>query len=786
MKGYINKIKIIFIICLLIFISFQSIFFTVADENKRDYFFVNQKDELYLLARINTSNVNKSFLFQRFEIEGIKPDRWVDCILPSSDLSILSKRNYNYSILINNVQRYNNQVKNDYPTLREMNSFLENMSQNYSHISKLYSIGKTYEKRNILCFEITDNPGVYENEPGILLMGLHHGKEWPSLTISLYIIEELLQSYHSNVSIKNIIDNRRIWIIPCVNPDGYYFSHDHSVQHEWRKNRRYFPNFKSYGVDINRNYQGSCDRNSLGSWGSIGIASVSHNPFYEIYCGPRPHSELETSAIKQLVIQNNISAAISWHTYGELVLWPWAYSNAQKTYHNQYLSDIGETIASKISTQHQQQTYEPKKASELYPTTGDFADWAYGYSYYILGKPLFPYTIEACTEFHPSAHVLKQVCQENYEGCLYLLQESINISQLSYRLRPPIITPINPENKEFNLSWNEPKVDVDYYQLEDFSGFSTIKDNAENTDDLWEITNFFKTDKKSYGGKYSYTASNSSKMTASMTTKDPLPVQSGMNLSFEIFYDIEENKDIAFIEISTDRRVYEVLDSFTGQSNEWISQKYDLSEYSGTSVFFRFRYTTDGIVNKEGIYIDNISPLSCFSNKTKISESILTTHYKIQKSADGIYYYRVKGYNTNTGWSDYSLLQKIPVGKNTNTHPHTPQINGVTKGEVEVSYPYDFTIADPDGDNIFINISWGDGNHTGWIGPFYSNQTTTINHSWNNRGQYIVQAQAKDVYGHTSNWTQLQIQMPKFKQMNYLNLYDWLIKFLDAFQTYSK
>ena len=126
-------------------------------------------------------------------------------------------------------------------------------------------------------------------------MGLHHAREWPTVEICLHIANNLTSLYGVNSTITSLVNNRRIWIVPCVNPDGYYYCHDQG--HDWRKNRHYFPQYGTYGVDLNRNYNGSSDGNAWGAWGSIDSASVTHDPSDEVYCGPGPTSELEIQAI---------------------------------------------------------------------------------------------------------------------------------------------------------------------------------------------------------------------------------------------------------------------------------------------------------------------------------------------------------------------------------------------------------------------------------------------------------------------------------------------------------
>ena len=80
-------------------------------------------------------------------------------------------------------------------------------------------------------------------------------------------------------------------------------------------------------------------------------------------------------------MENDISGLISWHTHGELVLWPWGYSRNEVTPDDTYLSNVGVELASRITRQSGSGTYTPEQASDLYPANGDTTDWTYGYNH---------------------------------------------------------------------------------------------------------------------------------------------------------------------------------------------------------------------------------------------------------------------------------------------------------------------------------------------------------------------------------------------------------------------
>jgi len=630
-------------------------------------------DELnshHVLVRIITGG-NVPTLPKGVEIASDKPGEWVDVIIPTYRLQELSNLNLQYSILINDLESYDTLMMGSYHTLAQIQNILQGIATNYSNIATLYSIGTTYEGRTIWCLEISDNPGVDEGEPGVFYMGVHHAREWPGPEICLYIANQLTSQYGTNSTITNLVNNRRIWIVPVTNPDGYYYCHD--LGNDWRKNRHYFSQYGTYGVDTNRNYNGSCDGNSWGAWGSIANGQVSHDSSSEVYCGPGPTSELEDQAITRIFLNNNISAAISFHTYGEEVMWPWGYTPSQAP-DNSYLASVGTQIAQRITRQSGSGTYAAYQSCGLYPTTGDTIDWAYGYGLYVQGKATFAYTIEACSSFHPSASYLDQICIENFHGAMYLLQEAQNIRDTVVpRVLPPIIDKMsNDTDGNYQVSWQQqnPNANPDYFQLSEMTNLSVVTDDAESGGGFWKLDGFALSTSRYHSGNHSFKSRHSDADVSSMTILTPLPIIAGMKLSFWCWYATEQNFDYAFVEVSKDGRNYDIIDAFTGSSGDWVYKEYNLDKYAGESLFIRFRYTTDQSTLLEGFYVDDISQVANFGSVNILSNSITHNYYNITNKPQGTYYYCVKGHNNARGWGDNSTLEKITVtGGGNPTYP---------------------------------------------------------------------------------------------------------------------
>jgi carboxypeptidase T len=679
------------------------------------------KSSINALVRVTTSQAN-TMLPRGVEIVAENQGEWVDIIIPQYRLPELVSLHLPFTVLIADMDAYHQQMMGSYHTYAEIESILEDIASNYPDITSLYSIGTTYEGRTIWCLEITDNPGTDEGEPGVLFMGLHHAREWPTVEICLFIANNLTSRYGSDSTITNLVNNRRTWIVPCVNPDGYYYCHDLGI--DWRKNRQYFPQYGTYGVDLNRNYDGSSNGDAWGTWGSIHSGSVTHEPGNEVYCGPGPTSELEIQAIRNLFVENDICASISWHTYQEELYWPWGYTSSH-TPDDTYISEVGTQVAQKITRQSGSGTYVAKQAVGLYPTIGDNIDWEYGYSHYVLGRATFAYTIESCADFHPSATYLNQICKENCEGGLYLLDEAENIQDTVVpRVMPPILndTP-NDTDGNYQISWQEknPSADPDVFQLDELTNLTIGTDDAESGSGLWTLDGFTSSTAKAHSGSYSYKSRYADEDVSTMTSLYPLPVTAGMKLSFWCWYSTENNFDDAFVEVSKDGRAYDILDIFTGSSGGWQYKEYSLSNYSGKSVFIRFRYSTDQATQLEGFYVDDITPVPNVKTITTLSTSITGHSYNITGKSNGIYYYQVKGHNDVRDWGDFSTLELVKVNQGGDETPPstTCSLAGDLQGDIYVS-PVTVTLTATDvGSGVnFTSYKLDNGNWTKYTAAF--------------------------------------------------------------------
>ncbi|UCF49796.1 MAG: PKD domain-containing protein, partial [Thermoplasmatales archaeon] len=95
-----------------------------------------------------------------------------------------------------------------------------------------------------------------------------------------------------------------------------------------------------------------------------------------------------------------------------------------------------------------------------------------------------------------------------------------------------------------------------------------------------------------------------------------------------------------------------------------------------------------------------------------------------------------------------------------NSAPTAPIIKGPTNGKPDVEYNYTFVSSDDEGDELYYLIDWGDGIEE-VIGVFPQGTEATTSHSWLKTETYTIKAQATDQWGAMSNWGELDVEIPR-------------------------
>jgi hypothetical protein len=210
--------------------------------------------------------------------------------------------------------------------------------------------------------------------------------------------------------------------------------------------------------------------------------------------------------------------------------------------------------------------------------------------------------------------------------------------------------------------------------------------------------------------------------------------------------------------------------------NIGMSYSYSTStiDPDGHQIMYAWDWESDGVV-------DDWSGLLSSGTPSVMSHSF---------GGAGIYHVQVKArdeYGAESGWS--SALTVTISGANTS--PDKPSIpSGSISGKAGNSYAYSSSTIDPDGDQLWYLFDWGDGNNSGWKGPYSSGDTAAESHVWTTQGTYAVKVKAKDdpngdgdlSDGSESVWSDpLTITMPKNTYLSNTLCFQFLERIIACF-----
>jgi murein tripeptide amidase MpaA len=133
-----------------------------------------------------------------------------------------------------------------------MLDILDAMAAAYPNlISAPQSIGTSIEGRPIPFVRISNDPNVDQDKPEVLYNSLHHAREPGGLSQLIYYMWYLLENYGTDAEVTYLLDDRELYFVPCVNPDGYVYNQtiEPGGGGMWRKNRRDNGD-GSFGVDL--------------------------------------------------------------------------------------------------------------------------------------------------------------------------------------------------------------------------------------------------------------------------------------------------------------------------------------------------------------------------------------------------------------------------------------------------------------------------------------------------------------------------------------------------------
>ena len=410
-------------------------------------------------------------------------DNSLDIILSTSEIGILMNNGIEFEIIQDDITNYylsrsRPSINRDFSlgsmlgnyTLQEAINQMDTLSILYPNfVSEKDSIGTSFEGRTIWAFKLSDNPAIDENEPEILYTGLTHAREPLSMMNLFYFANWLCENYNNDLIANYLLDNREMWFIPIVNPDGYFYNEtiapDGGGMH--RKNRRSNPQNSNcntgtqQGVDLNRNYGYNWGANNSGSSG---------NPCSAVYRGTSAFSEPETEAVSNFILSREFNNALHYHSYSNLLIHSWGDGSYPDEPYLTTLREIGNEM-----THYNGYLVGTGIETVGYTVNGDAVDWSYG------NAGLLSYTPEIGSfvdNFWPSEDRVIPLCQDQiYSNSIFAMvagSDYIIYDKLYNNMYPSINDTISMslviQNRGI-LSSNGP-VTIDITPLNSFSNVS--------------------------------------------------------------------------------------------------------------------------------------------------------------------------------------------------------------------------------------------------------------------------------------------------------------------------
>ncbi|PHI21426.1 hypothetical protein CEQ90_03240 [Lewinellaceae bacterium SD302] len=258
----------------------------------------------------------------------------IELIVSEGELAIIDALDIQYAVLVNDMTSHYREVlatessarvadcglenfdageMGDYHSYADMIAHITQMETASPDLVHVFEVGRSVEDRPIYAVKISDNVGSDESgsEAVVYYDALTHAREPMGLETILYFQWWLLENYGSDAEATYLVDNREIFFIPIVNPDGYVYNQTTNPNGGglWRKNRSEQGN-DCFGVDLNRNY--------AAAWSDP--QGSSSDPCSNLYHGPSAFSEPETQTVRNLTDSIQPATAFSNHTYSDVFL----------------------------------------------------------------------------------------------------------------------------------------------------------------------------------------------------------------------------------------------------------------------------------------------------------------------------------------------------------------------------------------------------------------------------------------------------------------------------------
>ena len=312
----------------------------------------------------------------------IKKDVFIDLTVSDLQLTRLQEAGFVYEILQEDLSQYFQErsissPEREFPlgsmlgnyTWDELNTRMDDLRDLYPDlISEKYIIGTSVEGREIWAVKVSDNPNQDEVEPKVLFTGLTHAREPLGMMNLFYFIQLLCENYGTDSELTYLVNEREMWFLPVVNPDGYVYNEsiepNGGGMHRKNRSDSNCGNGTTRGIDLNRNYGYNWGLDDQGS---------SPDSCSDTYRGSEAFSEPETQAVRNFISNHPFKDVLHYHSFSNVLIHSFGDASLPLEPDLSTLREIGEEM-----TRHN--GYPVGTGFELigYTVNGDAVDWTYG------------------------------------------------------------------------------------------------------------------------------------------------------------------------------------------------------------------------------------------------------------------------------------------------------------------------------------------------------------------------------------------------------------------------
>ncbi|HYW69126.1 MAG TPA: M14 family zinc carboxypeptidase, partial [bacterium] len=273
--------------------------------------------------------------------------------------------------LIDAVPSLSREDRGVYHSYAEISADLAAWAAAYPSITHLESLGTSYEGREVWAMKVSDNPTLEEFEPEVQWIGTHHGNENIGGEVCYYALEYMLENYGTDPEVTWLVNEREIWVIPVLNPDGHVAGSRYNGQ----------------GIDLNRDYLCPCGCNSGSAFSGV-----------------------ESGLLRDWDVGRNPVTSLTFHSGAVYVNYLWDYS---------YSPTPDEPMIITISNGYGSRSGLPvTNGADWYVAHGTCQDWCYD------TRGEIDTTIEVSTNFEPPASQIDAIATANRPAMFYQARKS--------------------------------------------------------------------------------------------------------------------------------------------------------------------------------------------------------------------------------------------------------------------------------------------------------------------------------------------------------------------------